>query len=185
MRRQNASSQQTGFTLIELLISVVITAVLAVALLANYRDGQKQYVLAESVQELIFNLRQTQSMAMNGLAVAGKCSDIVPCDGYGVYARVGWDRYIIFANKKNTSYNYQSGDDPIVETIYLPEGVIIDSTTPNGSRFDACFVPPQPLTYVRDSNAPNRVGTITLGIVGSGLVKAVRVNTAGVIQVVD
>ena len=60
-----------GFTLLEMLVALAIMAIIAVLIFANYRQGQKNYVLTQVAQRFVGDIREAQNMAVTGAEVTG------------------------------------------------------------------------------------------------------------------
>jgi len=170
--QKNYLGQQAGFTLLELVIVVFIIGTLSGLVLANHRSGQKKYALSQTTQQLVSDLRKVQNMAMSGVDIEGQYY------GYGIYIRRldSVVYYRIYADKDGDS-KYDS--DESLETVNLPEGIEIKSTSP-ASKVDVFFRSPEPITYI---NAPASVnpGTITLELEGTSSTKTITITTAGLI----
>lgn len=168
-----------GFTLIELMVVVSIMTLLSVSVLANYREGQKKYALAQAAQKLTSDLRKAQNMAISGTGIYGQYC------GYGITidassAPYSYNLYADFSADCSLSDNRYSAGDTIVSTMTLPQGIKIDSTTP--SPVDIFFKPPEPTTFINGSSL-GMSGTVTLRAEGTVLpAKMIIFNTFGLIQ---
>jgi prepilin-type N-terminal cleavage/methylation domain-containing protein len=175
----NLFLKSRGFTILELLIVILIIGLLAVLVSVSYRSSEKKYALNQSVQLLVSNLRKVQTMAMSGVDIQGQYC------GYGVKINTSawFTSYRIYADKsancQNSNHKYDSSDD-ILETVNLPNRIIIQATSP--SPIDIFFKPPKPTTYINQDAGVGVTGTITLQIEGTSLNKTVTVTTAGLIQ---
>ena len=169
----------SGFTIIELLIVMVIISVLSVLVLTNYRSGQKKYALDQAAQKLVSDIRKTQNMSISGVEITGVCDESNSCDGYGLYADMNNNFYIIYADK-NSNATYQL-PDPIIETINLPDKIEIQNVTPLPPKIHIFFKPPEPITFINGKDDVGYLGTIVLGLVDSSLTKTITVTTAGLI----
>lgn len=167
--------RQAGFTITELLVVMFIISLIATLSLVNYRSGQRKYVLTQTVQRLVSDIRKTQNMALSGFGLAGTYY------GYGVYVDENDSYYIIFGDINGNAV-YEPSDD-IIETISLPNDINIKSVSPSPDKLHVFFEPPQPTTYLNGNNAAGISETIILEIENSSLSKTVRVSTAGLIQV--
>jgi len=165
-----------GFTLIEMLVVIFIISLLSILILANYQGGKKEYALLQANQKLISDLRKVQNMAINGTETEGYCSTAVTCYGYGIYLNSG-SSYIIFADRDGDHrYNAIEG----FETVNLPSPIIIQSTTP--SPVSIFFKAPSPITYINGVSVAGVSAKVILRIQNSGLIKTIKVNTAGLIE---
>lgn len=168
MRKHNL-----GFTIFEMLVVLTIITLIAVLVLVNYRQGQKQYAVAQAAQGLAADIREAQGRAITG-ASPGVGSGVYA--GYGVYIQSATS-YIMFYSDKDAN-NCPSGTQTPMKTVSFPGKVSIDNV---GSRI--FFVPPQPNTCLKDSSgAP--INSITFTLSGeTGQTKSVLVNKFGKIDV--
>jgi len=167
-------NRQKGFTLIEMIVVMAIIVTLSTLVLANYRDGQKRYALAQSAQQLASDLRRIQNMAMNGVDL------ISPRRGYGIYLQEGETDYLIYSDG-NASLFFQPSDE-LIEVINLADNVEIINISTTNNKADIYFESPDPITYIKNSVNPDTV-TITLGMDNFADTETVTVTLAGVIQV--
>ena len=167
--------RQFGFTMIELLVVIFIISLVSAFALANYRSGQKKYILTGAVQQLVSNIRKAQNMALSGFDISGQYN------GYGLYIEKGKSSYIIYGNK-NPDPSYQPSDN-IIETISLPGKINVKSVSVASDKLHIFFEPPQPTTYLNGVNTAGISETITLELESSSLSKTIRVTTAGLVQV--
>ncbi|MBU2579509.1 prepilin-type N-terminal cleavage/methylation domain-containing protein [Patescibacteria group bacterium] len=173
---KNIFWRERGFSMTELLVVMFIISLISAITLANYRQGQRKYILAQSVQKLVSDIRKAQNMALSGFDIAGAYY------GYGVYLEEGDSYYIIYGDVNDNS-TYQSSDDIIEEVSLFPQGVEVDSVSTPAGKMSIFFEPPQPTTYINGNNTPGLSGTISLKVTNSSLSKTIRVTTAGLIQV--
>ena len=136
---------QFGFSMIELLVVISVIGLIFALSLVSYRSGQKKYVLTQTVQQLISDIRKAQNMALSGYDISGQYN------GYGLYIKKGESSYIIYGNK-NIDPNYQPNDD-IIETISLSNGVSVKSVSSASDKLHIFFEPPQPITYLNGVSA--------------------------------
>ena len=168
--------RQFGFSMIEMLVVMFVVILVTIISLANYRSGQRKYVLTQSVQQMVSDIRKAQNMALSGFELADNYY------GYGICIDKDDPYYIIYGDVNGNS-TYQPADD-VIETISLfPHGVEVQSVTPMSGTISIFFESPQPTTYINGNNAPGFSGTITLKIINSSLSNTIRVTTAGLIQV--
>ena len=166
--------RRAGFSMIELLVVMFIISLISAITLANYRGGQRKYILTQSVQKLVSDIRKAQNMALGGFEISNNYN------GYGVHIDEDDSYYIIYGDKNNTTY--QPSDD-IIETISLPENIRIQSVSPAAGKMSIFFEPPQPITYLDGNSAAGLSETIVLELENSSLFKTIRITTAGLIQV--
>ncbi|MBU4141395.1 hypothetical protein KKE99_00795, partial [Patescibacteria group bacterium] len=65
--------------MIELLVVMFIISLISAITLANYRGGQRKYILTQSVQKLVSDIRKAQNMALGGFEISNNYN------GYGVH----------------------------------------------------------------------------------------------------
>ena len=170
----NYFNKQTGFTMIELLVVMFIITLLTASVLVSYRSGQRKYVLTQSAQQLVSDLRQAQNMTISGV-------DISSYHGYGIHAEDNDNFYILFADEDGDS-TYKSNKDTTIKTVNLPNLIKIDSVSPS-SELDVFFESPNPITYINNDSSAGQTGTIVLEIENTSLNKTITVTTAGLIQI--
>jgi prepilin-type N-terminal cleavage/methylation domain-containing protein len=160
-----------GFTLMELAIAIAIMGIIAVLILARYREAQKNYILSQAVQQFVGNIRQAQNMAVTGSNVPGQPQ----IGGYGVYI-INTTSYQLFINTTSDNNGCPSGSRVLInQPINLPSGVSIDNTTTN-----VFFAPPRPKTCV-NGNSANSI-TYTLRLSSSTRILTVTVDKYGKID---
>lgn len=170
-------TNQSGFTLAELLIVIFIMGLLTSLTLVSYRSSEKRYALNQATQQLVSNLRKAQSMAMSGVGIRGQYC------GYGIKVDFGSSpsSYIFYADKSGDcqiSNNKYDASDDIIETINLPNQIIIQAS----SLADLFFKSPDPTTYIDQVSISGVSRTITLEVEGGSLNKIITITTAGLIQ---
>jgi len=138
-----------AFTLIELLVITSIIAIMSVIVFANYRAGERGYVLQSATHKLAQDLRRAEEMAMSAREFNGSMPK-----GYGVYIDINEpDHYILFADLDGgTEYD---GSLELVEDIKMEKGVRINSLLASECPGGICtlmsitFVPPDPYVYIK------------------------------------
>jgi len=175
---QNKNSRK-GFTLIEALVVIFIISLLAISILASYKNSNKKYILLQANQKIISDLRKVQNMAINGTEIEGYCSTVDACFGYGImFDLTSPSSYILFADGNgNETYNAGEG----FETVNLPSTVIIQSIFPS-PKAHVFFEAPDPITYVNGDSGASASAEIVIQIQGTALTKTINVNTAGLIE---
>lgn len=165
----------SGFSMIELLVVIAIISVISVVALVNYRNGQKKYILAQSIQRLSSDIRKAQNMALSGFDLTGQYG------GYGIYINENDSYYIIYGDV-NDNLTYQPAD-ALIETISLPNNIGIQSVSPAAGKMSIFFEPPYLITYLDGDNTAGLSETITLEFKNSSLSKTIRITTAGLVQI--
>src|SRR6056297_1753779 len=101
MQRKNFSNNQ-GFTLLEILVTIFIIGLLSTAMLANYKQGNRDNELNMKAEALAANIRWAQNNTLGSV----KYGDSVPSGGWGVYLKESKSgEYVVFAN-----INYEEGN---------------------------------------------------------------------------
>ncbi len=179
-RLKSIIKKDFGFTLVELLVVVSVVSIISSITLVNYRRGFVQHSLSQSNQKLLADLRKVQNMAISGVGIA---SDFC---GYGININKSSDpySYIIYVDKNSdcsiSNKKYDVGDD-IIEEVNLTNKIKINFTSP--SPLDILFKPPEPLTYINQSNSLGIDASIVLEAEGFSLpTKTITVNTSGLIE---
>jgi Tfp pilus assembly protein FimT len=164
---------KSGFTLVEMIVITGIIVLLATLALANYRQGEKQYLLQTCKQGVISSLRQGQNMALSSLEFEGE----VPAGGYGLYFSQNSDNFFLFADKNDDKFYNGLGEK--VEEINLPQNIIIFNLNP--SPLHIVFTPPWPETFINGSKA-TEMATIVLKEIKKGETTTVSITNQGVIK---
>lgn len=170
-----------GFTIIELIVVMFIITLLSTLVLANYRQGQWTYSLSRATQQMASDLRKAQNMAMSGVDIEGQYC------GYGIEIYVNprpysYRFYADVVDDCSDSNHKYDGSDFVIETVNLPNGITIRSSSP--SPLDIFFEPPEPTTYINQSDALGLFGIITLEVENFDLpAKTITVNTSGLVQI--
>jgi prepilin-type N-terminal cleavage/methylation domain-containing protein len=167
-----------GFTLLEMLIALAIMAIIAVLILANYRQGQKTYVLSQTAQTLVGDLREAQNMAVTGAEVSGYSQ----IGGFGIYINNSTNpySYTLFLNTtSNPTTGCPVGAVPgvILKTVNLPSGITINNTSRN-----VFYAPPDPDTCINTNPSTSSI-TFTLTQASTGGTTTVIVDKYGKIDV--
>ncbi|XOB40313.1 MAG: Tfp pilus assembly protein FimT/FimU [Candidatus Nealsonbacteria bacterium] len=179
-----------GFTLPEIIMVVSIILILTSIVIANQREGEKQFSLQRSAHKLAQDLRATQEKAMGGVRFHGA----FPQQGYGVYFVENSNSYVLFADcDGDNEYDGEflacpdcSGASCIenvysekVEEFFLESGVMISQLSPF-SPLNITFFPPDPtITIKPESLDYQATTTLTFG----GKTRTVTINTLGLIDI--
>ncbi len=166
-------SKENAFTMIELLVVTSIIGLLTVSVLLSFRNSNNKYLLDQTAQQFVSDLRRVQNMALSGVDFNGK-------DSYGIYTVDNASSYIIYIDN-NGNHTYQSSADTIVETINLDENITVNAISPSSSRFDVFFESPDPDTYI-NGNSNSALGVIVFSVDGTSQTRSVVVNTSGLIE---
>lgn len=182
--RQN---RQAGFSLAEMLIVIAIVSILSGFLLMNFRTTASNKTARNQVSSVVISdLRRAQSMALSGTQKDGT----IVC-GYGLHY-IDSQTYSLYAKTPAgacsglTTRNYASGD-LIVET-----RKITNTNFQIGAAFqDIFFQPPDPKTYINNSNtlSPPVTTAINLVLVGQSCSPSncttITVSTSGSIDIAN
>ena len=167
-----------GFTLIELLVTITIIGILSSILFLGSSAEEKKLALQRSIFQLSQDLREIQGLAM------GFWEESCPggaATGFGIYFhRVSFpESYLLYADCNDNQR--KDGSDVILREVKLGKGVQVQSLSP--SPLDIVFVPPEPTTSIGGVESGGE-GVITLSLKSdSSQQKALRVNTAGRIEI--
>ena len=145
-----------GFTLLEIVIVIMVILVLTSMVLANQREGEKNFALLRSAQRLAQEVRNVEDMAMAGQNSPELFGEIFPAGGYGLYFEKDADSYILFADCDGDGAYDETGSaescatatssnpfPEIMETFSLESLVTISNITPS-SPVSIVFFPPDP-----------------------------------------
>lgn len=168
--------KESGFTFTELLVVMFILSLLSTMVLISYRNNQKGYLLSQSAQKLVSDIRKAQNMAISGVDISGG-----NYYGFGIYVLDNATSYILYGDEDGDSI-YQPSDTTI-ETVNFSGEIRIGETAPLLAGVDVFFRSPNPITYIDGDNLAGKTATITLEIIGTSSNKPVVITTAGLIEV--
>lgn len=146
-------NKNKGFTIVELMAILFIIALISFIVLANYRRGEKQYILNSQAQALAQFIREAQNRALGSAVEKGE----IPSGGYGVaFLNTSEPPYlpILYADL-NDNRKYDGNDEfikyfdlnPIIEI-----STICGATDTQGcvalSKLYINFSPPEPITEI-------------------------------------
>ncbi len=142
-----SKSNQQGFTVTEVLIVMGIFAVISGAVLVNFRQGEKISAFLLATENIASDLKKIQIQSLSGIV-----PEEAVASGYGAYFSLGQaDRYLLF--KDNGDQLYESGQDTVIETVFLPSGLALESLTTD--PLIIVFKPPKPTIYLNGEQALN------------------------------
>lgn len=150
-----------GFTLIEMLVVISIVATISSILVVNWRKNEERYKLQRAAQEIVQNMRRTQTMALAGKEYG---TGLIPNKSYGVHFEPNQPRsYFIFADE-NGNETYQPSDDIVVGLeIPVADGVEIYSLSSLPQDLDITFSLPDGFVGIKPTASS---ATITIRRVG-------------------
>lgn len=153
-------SLSKGFTLVEVLAVGFIVGILSTIILLNYRTGQNQASLTRAAVAFETEIRKAQNLTVGSAEFGG----VVPC-GYGIHY-IDNRTFFIYAgvlggaaNCQSSNHNFQSGIDLVYQNIKIIESAVIFTQS---GFVDIFFQPPDPATFINDSNAIGITATIGL-----------------------
>ncbi|MBI2121302.1 MAG: prepilin-type N-terminal cleavage/methylation domain-containing protein [Candidatus Wildermuthbacteria bacterium] len=167
-----------GFTLVELLVAMGIIVLTTGVVLPSWRASQQTLRLEAQAHLMAQTIRSVIEYSLQGKHIA--CPGSTSLKGYGVYASSNERAsYVSFA-ECNGDWLYSPGQDAVITTYALGEGVNIQavSPTPAGS---VVFVPPSPT--VRIGPGSPSVFRIILALPNNPQTKEITVNIKGVVEV--
>ncbi len=166
------------------MVVIAISAIVATMVFSNMRSGGRSGDVNASTEKLAGVIKQAQMMSLSGKLI----NESRPAGGYGIYfdTSTSPDSYILFADifpVAEVNYEYDSGNDTIIQTINLGEQIgIIPSQT------SIIFTPPKGIIYVSaGAGASLLTGSDTVLILiqhlDTNFYAYVRVNSQGEIDV--
>jgi len=170
--------RKNGFTFIELLVVTAVMAIITTLVLTEYRSGEKTNSLRLAVQQVVSDVRETQSSALSSGQFCDK-NDPAGC-GLGISFSVIpplRQSYIIFVDKNADRWRASDGSENL-KTVYLPNGIEIYYTT-HPTQSNAIFVPPRPTTYSSPGLAWTEIG---LKVIGTNLTQMITIGPEGAID---
>ncbi|MFA5755036.1 MAG: prepilin-type N-terminal cleavage/methylation domain-containing protein [Candidatus Paceibacterota bacterium] len=167
-----------GFTLIELLVIISIIGITSAFVFVDYGKNDDTFSLERASQKILQDIRLAQQKSLSGVEWEEETN------AYGVYFSISNNNYFIYRNN-NINYYYDTGDT-IVETIEIPDEMSIESilnNTDSVSSISISFVPPEPLTYIKNDSI-GREAFITLSLNENKTEKrTIKVNNSGRIEI--
>ncbi len=155
--------KKKGFSLVEILVAISIIVVLTSVTMIRFNSLNIDVDFNLAVEEMVFNLRQTQLFALTGQTSNG----IRPDGGWGMrieQCSVGACSYTVYADSYPSGGNrlYDSGSDDKFVDIYLNDKVYISNVEPaNSGVLDVVFSIPQGDIFI---NGVDTIDTATVTI---------------------
>lgn len=171
--------------MVELMVSITIMALMAGAVLFNWRPTEQTFALMRSAHQIADDFRRVQQMAVSTEAFT--CDETDPdYSGYGIYLNISQPtEYLIFENCNNVNWTYSNPEDLMRETQKLEEGVEIQGITAGDpvSAASVVFIPPNPIIYINSVSEGVEL-IITLELVDDiSRTKQIKINTAGRVEI--
>lgn len=205
-----SSKNLRGFTLVELLVVLGIILLLSVIIFANYRAGQKEYILQLEAYKIVQNIRKVQEWAMSAKEIGPVGDKVFPVGGYGIAFNIndppgglGKDKYVLFIDCNDNHFLDLPpaapcgalGFSEIVEEIKLESGVKINRpyrivggiSFPKFSAY-ITFTSPDPVYYERCWGGAGPFPThqpVAIEIELNGKSKKIKVISTGLIEIID
>lgn len=180
--KQKCIKNNQGFSLVEVLVSLAIVSMIAGLMLANYRASEDTNRVVFSAKELAGTIRVAQNNSLGAV----KYGTSTPLGGWGVHidTELSDTSYRLFADMNDNS-QYDPGEAEIEHggrTVRTERNVRIASTT-LGSEVTITFIPPHPITVIRDGEGSSASEVEVFLENHEGESRTVRVNNFGLIEV--
>ncbi len=149
-----------GFTLIEVLVVTAVVGLLSVAMLTNYRSGQREISQRATIQAIAQAVRTAENKAFGADCVSPPCR-------FGAHFDLLLTKIYVFDDGKVTKNNrFDPGED--IETIDFEREIALASLTSSyvcggSSCLDILFEPPDPTIIFEPPGAISVTATITGG----------------------
>lgn len=206
--KPNKNRNQAGFSLIEMITSISLIVIITAIFIANYRSSNKRTDLIMTAQELVSDIHTAQNNTL-GLIKYGL---EVPAGGWGInFDSANPRQYILFADLDRPASNeadqdqvweadpgFMSYDEELGEgdiekgarIVDLPPGIIIDSIIigsgiATSTLANVTFLPPDPKTYIFNGLATSTELRVALKDERENVIKTVRVNFLGLVEVIN
>lgn len=161
---------QAGFTLIELMVTVVIMTVLMSFMLANYNTGGAAYRVENATQEVASLVRKAEAFSN----ASKKFSNQLP-GGYGV-SFGAFLNPVLYADL-NSNRRLDAATET-VETLKLPQGIVVKSTVPS-SPVDLFFEPPKRDVFINGVTSSNGAVAIEVNDPANKVSRILNISTHG------
>ena len=145
-----------GFSLIEVIVTLSLITILTLVVLANYRGGEKRYILQSANQQLISDIRKAQNIALSpGPQFTA---------GVGIHFDLNKSNSYFFFLDKNKNQKYDGPEERWGEETSFPPKIQMKTILPltDGRTMDIFFLPPDPTTYINGFFDINNSTTISL-----------------------
>lgn len=169
-----------GFTLVEVLVVASITVFITGFLVTNF--SRTRVDLNQTSILVLDAIREAQNLALSGSLTHGayRCGYGVRFEARSVRVYAGPDASTVSCGGENR--DYEGGIDETLRQVVLPSSTL-EIVQPTEDIF---FEPPNPTTYIGNSNAIGKTETIVLKRVSatcpSGDCRSILITTAGRIQ---
>lgn len=190
--RKNGFTPQgaAGFSVIEMLVVISIISIVSSVAIVNYRNLGKSQALGRAAQELAFDIRRAQTLALGGVSSGGVNFGAGGICGYGIsiFLPLSQNTYYVFKDITptsgvqdctNPSLGTRTSSSEDYEQITLEGGISISSLS-SGNSLDIVFYPPKPTVSIT-GNASSAI--ITLRITGTAQTKTVTVSNSGQVSI--
>ena len=192
-----------GITLVEIIIAIFIIGTLSLILISDFPKIQRQYALSSVTYKLAQDLRKTQDLGLSGVPIKDENGNLVSAKGYGIYINLSQSatQYLIYADScipadrqyTPPSISCPDGDyiiKPIIDVSKQNQNLSISGITDSfGGSYNSVsinFNPPNPTTTITtDTPLSGSEITIILELKSDNSFRKVRINTSGLINVVQ
>lgn len=183
----NLEKNNSGFTLIELIVSITILGLITTISIANYKKGGNSTELIAVTQDIVSEIRKTQSFAMSSEEMNG----VNPPGGWGIKLQDNSSEISIFADITADSKLTDDSEIYSKSKFSLSENVFVSDINVNGNNypnFYMTFIPPDPTINIAGADSGNNLSSFqpTAEITfsnKSGDSKILKLNSFGLIDV--
>ena len=194
-KRTDIVYQKKGFTLLEMAISLSIVVIITAQVMVSFSGLREASTLNRAAQELAFNIRRAQNMALAVAPVAlgpGGTLQIPQAVGILISTQTiilnGYQLYsYFFFSDQNRNGKYDGTSEQIEPIIVLPGNISIDSITGETILHPGVhimFYTPDATTVMTNYNSVTIPTFIDITLKGtSGATRIVRVLASGFVSV--